>query len=775
MRIKKIEQIDNVFSYHKYNWDSFHKRCNNVFFEKINILYGENGNGKTSLIKILKNLNGENVALKKHRDIKDEAQLIRIILEDDSIILFDEGLWSDHTLKDRFIIFDKNFIERYIHSLDSNKEDTPSRRQQRGRNIVYLGDFHKYNEEIEKILALKTDVNNKNQLFKNSFEQNLHNLIKSTSIQFKEIDQTNFISDIHFLNESILPDLIETKRSAEEEKLNIIKIIEEGERICGISLLKQIPNIPSIDIEKNRSIFNFSITSTVQSVIEEISQKQDFIRSGLSFLIEDPTICPFCTQKIEGNEVKQRIQTIVNIFDKSYKEKESDTINGLNEYNHFLQRLLSFNSPPENSHWLDKISQYIQIDFDLPVLHFESEEIQIIQSEIELINNKRQWLLGKQIDWNEKEINSVIIKIQTNISEYNSIVQKINDLIADLQYKIRNSLMESSLQNCLEVIEITKRKIEMIYIRDGVLKYYDNSHKFDKNVQAIQVLERIYQLMKKEIVTKFNVFVTEYFESINKYVMELSPTLCGIEVHGTAKMDARNDSEPFQCGFEIKYLGEENPGELSEGERQVVALSYFFAQLERERDTNKIVIFDDPITNFDAGKRLKTSELIYEFSSDFDQIFIFTCDPLFREYSIKTMHGRGLFNIYKSRGFSSLHRIPKKRENICSSFEEDFREIDDVNGTMDNIIIYGNKLRYCIEFKIRDDILCYSQEKLSDVINTITKNEGEKLKQLIEQREQILNLYKYCNIGGISHYPKEGATNWSELVNQIKKYLDLEL
>lgn len=775
MMIKKLNHIDNVFSYHKYDWDCFHNHCNDAFFSQINLIFGENGNGKTSLINIFKNLNGEVISLDKHRDINEDKQSIIITLKDDSVIEFNGEYWTNSSFSGKFVIFDKFFIEQYVHSLGCDASDNVSRRQQRGKNIVYLGNFHNYNMEIEKILNLKNIIIEKNRSFKKSYENKIFDNLKNTSISIKEINQPDFEFKLYSLNKSLIPELEKKLESAIKEKDNLNKIIADSDKIINIPFLKPCEKVNEINFEKIKDFFSFSISSNVKSIIEKIESKKDFIRMGLPYIMDNPEKCPFCERLLENEQDKERFRIFIDLFDTTFQINEQKTIHGLDKYENFLYNLDKIKIPANNNVIVEKLGQYVSLKYSLPEFDFSEKDKYVINNEIEIIHKKKESLLGKQINWDENNILELIKKYQDFITNYNLIVQDINEILENLKNKVRNSLLESSLKNIDIEIKNLEKTIDMILTKDDILRFYEKQKNYNNNDLIIKRLDRIYSVMKIKIVEKFKIFVEDYFEIINKFILELSPTMEGIEVFGTAKVDARNEREPFQCGFDIKYLGKENNCIYSEGEKQVIALSYFFAQLEKERDNNKIIIFDDPITNFDAGKRLKTSELIYDFSKKFIQTFLFTCDPLFRDYSIKILENRALFNIYKTRGFSAIHYISKKKMDICSSFEEDFRKIDEEHGSVENIIIYGNKLRYCLELKIKDDILGYSKDNLNEVITQISLNEGAKLKAIIENKNKILSIYRYCNSGGISHYPRESSPNWNELVIQINKYLELSL
>jgi len=236
-------------------------------------------------------------------------------------------------------------------------------------------------------------------------------------------------------------------------------------------------------------------------------------------------------------------------------------------------------------------------------------------------------------------------------------------------------------------------------------------------------------------------------------------------------------TSPVICGFEVHYKGKDRLAELSEGERQVIALAFFFARLDNEKDkSDKIVIFDDPITSFDAGKRRSTAELIQNKTCSFLQIFIFTCDPLFKRYCTKvrnsqTGNAKNQYYILRS-GSSSIHYVSKNRATICASFKTDFRNVTRVRaGTDEDIVVYGQKLRFCIETDVKEK-LGYDEDSLNSVLDKVQRTDFDEFKRVINK---IKNIYNYCNTGGLAHYPRDGATSWGELTYYIKRYLALNL
>ena len=75
---------------------------------------------------------------------------------------------------------------------------------------------------------------------------------------------------------------------------------------------------------------------------------------------------------------------------------------------------------------------------------------------------------------------------------------------------------------------------------------------------------------------------------------------------------------------------------LSEGERQLISLAFFFAineKLPNKLDT--VLIFDDPITSLDSPNLKILAELIHKKTKEFSQVIVFTHHPLFFKYLAK--------------------------------------------------------------------------------------------------------------------------------------------
>ena len=150
-----------------------------------------------------------------------------------------------------------------------------------------------------------------------------------------------------------------------------------------------------------------------------------------------------------------------------------------------------------------------------------------------------------------------------------------------------------------------------------------------------------------------------------------------------------------------------------------------------------------------------------------------TCDPLFKVYIFKAIgrrfgQERSYYYVLKSAS-SSVHYRNDRQATIYSIFKSEFQNISGVAGTDENIIIYGQKLRYCIE-EVKDKYLGYGHDSLDNVLSQVKSSNFQKFKDTIDD---LMDIYSYCNTGGLAHYPRDGQTSWDELKRYINKYLRL--
>jgi ABC-type lipoprotein export system ATPase subunit len=220
---------------------------------------------------------------------------------------------------------------------------------------------------------------------------------------------------------------------------------------------------------------------------------------------------------------------------------------------------------------------------------------------------------------------------------------------------------------------------------------------------------------------------------------------------------------------------------LSEGERQLVSLAFFFALNEKTLDKGrKVIVFDDPITSLDSANLKTLADLIHEQVQQkvFAQVIILTHHPLFHKYLAKKqdpnankfgiLKNHGSFGgsfIYFDSGFDTTERLKNCQLDIQTRAQEGGLNVEDV------ALQYGQLLRISIERFIKNDLLLWSADKFDTVVAGLKEGQS-KIKKLDQKDiETIVKIYKYCNYSNLLHADKEVLSALTELINHIGHFI----
>lgn len=121
--IKKVLQIANCGILREYI-----VKKNSDFdgsFKKVNIIYAENGSGKTTFTQIIKSLGGNTEVLKKRKSFNSTSGIeIRFLDENNKAMIYSRNNWNCST--QNVIVFDTFWVESNIYNIPLGTWETPS-------------------------------------------------------------------------------------------------------------------------------------------------------------------------------------------------------------------------------------------------------------------------------------------------------------------------------------------------------------------------------------------------------------------------------------------------------------------------------------------------------------------------------------------------------------------------------------------------------------------------------------------------------------------------
>lgn len=545
---------------------------------KIAIVYGANGSGKSSIANALlhyKNNNqnfSEVKLLDKNNKIIDTSEI-----KLDSLHIFNEKFINDKVrftkdekLNSIVLLGEMIELDDKISELEEEKSKTEiklSDYEKKEKNLINKNNTSSYKYYENKIKEkLQKGWAERERYIKIKKGEDARNASRVDNKKVEEFISTNYddISDEEKYKEEFDKKMAELEKAKECNPINKpVKPIEIDENldenIC--KLLAEVIEKPNFS-EREKNIL-------------KILEKNNRINEIKEEFNKDTDICPFCFQDIDENYKNDLLKSISNIFDTKKAQKHK----------------LNLKKISINSIDID-LTEYQQIDDVL---------VKDIKNEIQEYNE----YIGKIVcKINQKKTN-IYIPIDDFTPDLVTKQTKINQLLNNLEKK-RNQFNNniSNTEKLKEELQEINKKLAYTKLKTlGYIKQYTICKaNYDNNNNSIKTTkEKINQLSKeiKELNSKKN--NTELaVDIINKHLSYIffDNNRLQIEIDHDNKyiVKVRNKS--------IKLK------DLSEGEKNAIALCYFFSTINQNKQEKDFFIdeyfitLDDPISSFDFNNKV---------------------------------------------------------------------------------------------------------------------------------------------------------------------------
>ena len=677
MKIKSIAKIDNFGIFQNFDWNthlsSNPAQQNQTYdFKDINIFYGRNYSGKTSLSKIIRALETKTLSPKY------ENPNFSIELSDSSIISQNNLSAFTHPIH----VYNSDFIRenlKFIHDENANIESFS----------VTLGGENQ--QVLDRIQQLKNELGSNEEICKSALYLDIHNKANEvqnakTNHQNKVRDLDKKLSDKATRNSDSIKNQHERfgnirydKRSLEADISEVLHNNYQQLNLTQIELFENTVRQRKLSAPPELSPYtlNFSslITSTndiLKSVVGS-SDKIDELKNNPSLnswaqighpLHNDRTTCAFCNNEISD----QRRKELANHFDEETDKLRDRISKGIK----YLDKLLS-NSPLNIS--FDMTNYYQQYHPELSQLQTNLQNAFAKQkSSIELLKKSledKDKKLFSELSIEHPQDHSTEIKtILERISQIRTECIQKNDQLYSLQNEAKNAL-----------------RLDHIYLFLQSINYTQLTSDIDLAFEAIAPLEielATLQTRKTTITTEIK-SEEDKLKSEGEACRRIKNILNHDFGHQALSLEPieANTTNGKEIKFEIQRNGTKAHN-LSEGEQSLISFCYFLAKIQDDLDQNKkpIIWIDDPISSLDSNHIFFIFSLIEEkivINQKFGQLFISTHNLEFLKY-LKRLNGKKWGNIQffiVKRNFdsSAIFQMPIYMKNYFSEFNFLFHQL----------------------------------------------------------------------------------------------------
>ncbi|RKV54710.1 AAA family ATPase [Helicobacter pylori] len=669
-------------------------------FKHYNIIFGNNGCGKTSLTRAFELLIPKNKHIEKYRTISaDKSPSIEFECKNGSYKIEPN---SDIGVPFKVKIYNSDFLhnnaplnsEFGLKKLDDGTiilegsvlgEET--------KEINQLKDFREKVEKRQKKIKDENDSENtlsaKQESEIKKYDKEIEKIrkkmtSKTIQIALDEIGINNFYKvskDKFKYPEDKLKDL--------EKDFN--ELDEAMKKFDGLKEMKLPKDYQTIK-DKLEFLFSFNIDKEAGQVSEKIKEHiskvgREFIEKGIKLQKEMPdNACPFCTQKIP-NEI---IQEYTSYFNKSVEKfnqcslEMSGTLKNILDQWNIKEILQSFE---QFKPFMENFSQ------NKESLKNALKQIKVLLEELQKEVDKKEGAKNKE---EFQKIDKKLLEIQENIQQH-----------VDETRKILNQKKEQKKK-------LKKLKTELKEARIKKVKHdsYDWQKSKREAERKLSVLNRGHERLNRLLEKIDNKLKKLYeqkrpdIEAISSYLKALN--LPKYSLHEDYRIVLNSDALENSKAEMI----------LSGGEKTTLAFAYFLARLKlfykKEDLKDLVVIIDDPISSLDEQRIYNTSDIVAKINQelagealkdeDKAQVFVLTHNHTFMARLINM--------VGKHARYFQLERNQNQLKIVCKNevvgyfdtfylllFKEvyEFAKKEKVQDDCKEAINYGNKVRILLE------------------------------------------------------------------------------
>lgn len=704
--LERILLIENTGNYCRV-------QAGQIVFSDVNIIYGENRNGKSTLCDIFYSLCLDEPRLiidRKsiipQREPAQVTQKIKIKFSGKrEPVEFLNNTWTSKIPECSVLhVFDQNFIHRNVMTGMSY-----SRENSTNISSFILGE----NSEKFVVLELKNQKirDDKKALGVITSKFNSHNINNiDTFITLPLSDKT-----LEELNEEIQ----RSQRLQGHLNTQIHNVIQVTSR----TNLEPAPSHKAIDIDLqhinecldlNMENIHAASKAAVNAHKTNVTNTDAFdgwAARGVTHLKDD---CPFCGQEL-GGEASSLIDSYKTAFNNSFQTFISSTRANVNQIQRrTLINLNIGNIKEQHERNLACLETYVEEDIrrslsEQNLIMLLSENFEYINhalTNLHHINYKFATIVNTALTLKlEAPYNTIaaidFTELQTAFSDFNGSITQYNRIQTEINNKL-NQFKESQDATALRESKNVESKNEFslestkkrLMLNADCINFSNLNDSIARDLDA-------YKTEKEALEADQELFLDMYFNEINNLFCRIGSS--DFDISRTINRVGTRTVYDLKVSFKGQDINKTKFHCLfSESDRRSLALCVFFAkinQLPVDEKAKAILIMDDPVTSFDNERISSILQILQTLEASTKQIIITTHYKGMASAVMKKFNEAKALKIVQSESGSIIEETTKA-EMTATAHEERYTEIMDFveRRTRDNKI---TKLRQFIEDEMR--------------------------------------------------------------------------
>lgn len=586
----------------------------NLPFEKFTVIYGENGRGKTTLSAVLKSLaTNDPLLIEQRHRLGAQCPPHIVVTGSANQHIFQNGAWS--APDERAVVFDDAFVAQNVCSGIEIASD-------------HCRNLHELIIGARGVALNETLQQNIKRIEEHSAEiRKLGGNISANVRGQLNIDQFCALEE---------RDDIDAAIADTERRISAAKASEDVQRHEPFRNFA----LPAFDVDGLNALLSRGLpeleVEAAKKVREHLSHTgrnaETWVAEGLPrvAVMADSTgrnDCPFCAQDLSGSPVIRQYQAF---FSSAYIKLREDVAEAGKAINRdfggdiaaaYERAIAKIN---ESSKFWSRFAEIPEQKFDT------AATVRALNAARETV---RQQLLAKHAA--PFETSPLSQEDLNTIKAYDDLRQ--HHIEAMIVYEEANAkiaiIKEQAASSNLTALQSDHDNLKRIKVR-----YSDPYDKFCREyLEAVaekQRTERARDTARESLNQYQQQVFPRYEAAINTY---LSKFHAGYRL---GSVSSRNTRAGATCDYKVlignvpvSLSANEGPSfknTLSAGDRNTLALAFFFASLEQDANlSSRIVIIDDPMTSLDEHRSLTTRQEIIALTSRVTQVIVMSHEKPF--------------------------------------------------------------------------------------------------------------------------------------------------
>lgn len=606
--LRKFISIKNVGRFEKCN------ATGDVELKRYNLIFAENGRGKTTLCAILRSLQSSNSGHILGRATLGSSNPPEIEVRTAyGVATFRLGAWSNSVPE--IAIFDSTFVSENVHSGEVVSID-----HRRSLYTVIVGKHG-------------VDLAHKIEAFDGKSRA------KAAEISEKTLAVAVFAPRGMAVDSFIgLPDepAIADQIAAKERELDAVKQAAQIKDRSGLARL----SLPAF----NRAGVETTLAKTIEGVAADAERLvgeqvrshsmhergQAWVSEGLGYI--QGNTCPFCNQSLEG--AVSLIEAYKDFFSREYNSLRTE----IAELRRHVETILSDRAIAEFEKVLDQNARTVEFwtrfcEIVAPALEEGSPgEIlrSVRQAAVAFLDRKAAAPLERvDADASFAHVNDALVRLQNAVAAYNEAATAANIII-------------SAKKRTTGAADVRSVEASLTRLRAIKVRHEPDARRACDELTLAQLEKRAIEdnkaAVRKELDEHTETVITRYEETINRLLDDFN---AGFRIIGTkhgypggvasSTYQILINNTPVDLGDADTPLDQPSfRNTLSAGDRSTLALAFFLAQLHHDPDkAGKIVIFDDPFNSQDSFRKDCTVQKIRKCGEECTQLVVLSHDQRF--------------------------------------------------------------------------------------------------------------------------------------------------